>query len=137
MITLAALSMTFLSGCAQRTGSGGTATGPSDEAVVVTETDADTVVTLSPGQTLDVVLEANPSTGYTWAVASVPEFLRSQGEPVFASEAASGVVGAGGKQTLEFSVTATGKGTLSLNYVRPWETGAAPAKTFRIEVESK
>ncbi len=66
-----------------------------------------------------------------------PEFLQSEGEPTFESEAESGVVGAGGKQTLKFSVTATGKGDLSLNYVRPWETGVAPAETFKVEVESK
>jgi inhibitor of cysteine peptidase len=104
---------------------------------MVTQTDADKTVTATPGQTIEVVLDANPSTGYTWIVASTPEFLKSQGEPTFASQAESGVVGAGGKQTLKFTVTAPGKGELSLDYVRPWETGTAPAETFKAQVEAK
>ena len=138
MIALAALAMALLSGCSKPADtSGGSGSGASTAPVVVTKADADKTVTASPGQTLEVVLDANPSTGYTWTVATAPEFLKSEGEPTFASEAASGVVGAGGKQTLKFSVTATGKGSLSLNYVRPWETGVAPAETFKVEVESK
>ena len=138
MIALVALSMVLFSGCAKPAatgggGSSGTSTGP----VIVTKADADKTVVASPGQTLEVVLDANPSTGYTWTVASAPEFLKSEGEPTFASEGASGTVGAGGKQTLKFSVTAAGTGSLSLSYVRPWETGVAPAETFKVEVESK
>jgi inhibitor of cysteine peptidase len=138
MIALAALTVVAVTGCATTaTTGGGGSSGPGPGPVVVTKADADKTVTAAPGQTLDVVLDANPSTGYTWTVASAPEFLKSEGEPAFSSQAQSGVVGAGGKQTLKFSVTAAGKGELSLNYVRPWETGTAPAETFRVEVESK
>ncbi len=138
MIALAALSLVFLSGCTKpaETGSGDSS-GSKTGSVVVTKADADKTVMVAPGQTLEVVLDANPSTGYTWTIASAPEFLKSEGEPTFASESASGVVGAGGKQTLTFSVTAAGKGELSLNYVRPWETTTAPAETFKVDVESK
>jgi predicted secreted protein len=104
--------------------------------VVVTKADADKTVTAATGQTIEVVLDGNPSTGYTWSVASAPEFLKSEGEPTFTSDAKQGEVGAGGKQTLKFAVTAAGKGELSLNYSRPWES-VAPAETFKVEVESK
>jgi inhibitor of cysteine peptidase len=137
MIALATLTMVFLSGCSKPAGSGGSSSGTSSGPLTLTQADADKTVTVSPGQTLEVVLDANPSTGYTWTIASAPEFLKSQGDPKFASQAESGVVGAGGKQTLEFAVTAAGKGELSLNYVRPWETGAAPAETFKVQVEAK
>ena len=134
------LSLALLCGCAKPADIGGSGSGSSGKkpaVVVVTKADADKAVTVSPGQRLEVVLDGNPSTGYTWTVASAPEFLKSEGEPTFASEAESGVVGAGGKQTLAFSVTATGKGPLSLTYLRPWETGTPPAETFKVEVESK
>jgi predicted secreted protein len=140
-VAVAALSVALLSGCTKPadtgSGSGSASSGKKPAVVVVTKTDADKTVTVSPGQTLEVVLDGNPSTGYTWTVASAPEFLKSEGEPTFASEAESGVVGAGGKQTLAFSVTATGKGPLSLAYLRPWETGTPPAETFKVEVESQ
>lgn len=136
MIPLAVLGVALLSGCTQPaspSGGGSKTTG----AVVVTKADADKTVTATTGQTLEVVLDANPSTGYTWKVASAPEFLKSEGEPAFTSEAKEGVVGAGGTQTLKFGVTAAGTGDLSLEYVRPWETGVAPAETFKVEVEAK
>ena len=99
MIALAALVMALISGCTKPADSG-TQDGGAADAVVVTKADADKTVIVSPGQTLEVVLDANPSTGYTWQIASAPEFLQSEGEPTFESEAESGVVGAGGKQTL-------------------------------------
>ena len=128
-----------LTGCSKpaSSDSGSGTSGKGAGVVTITKSDADKTITASPGQTLLVVLDANPSTGYTWTVASAPEFLRSEGEPAFASEGASGAVGAGGKQTLKFTVTATGKGPLNLSYVRPWETGVAPVETFKVEVESK
>jgi inhibitor of cysteine peptidase len=135
MIALAALSVTFLSGCSKPAESGA-ASGAATNAVVVTKADADKTVSTKPGQTLEVVLDANPSTGYTWQIAESPEFLKSEGEPTFESEAKEGAVGAGGKQTLTFAVTAAGTGELSLTYSRPWES-VAPAETFKVEVESK
>jgi inhibitor of cysteine peptidase len=138
MIALVALTVVIMSGCSKPADTGaGSGSGASTDVVVVTRADADKSVAVAPGQTLEVVLDSNPSTGYTWTIAAAPEFLKSEGEPTFASEAESGVVGAGGKQTLKFSVTAVGTGELSLSYVRPWESGTAPAETFMVEVESK
>jgi inhibitor of cysteine peptidase len=135
MIALAVLGVALLSGCAKPADNGG-AGGKGTGTVVVTKAEADKTVTAAPGQTLVVVLDANPSTGYTWSVASAPEFLKSEGEPAFTSGAKQGEVGAGGKQTLKFTVTAAGMGDLSLSYSRPWES-VAPAETFMVQVESK
>jgi inhibitor of cysteine peptidase len=135
---VALLSLPLLSGCSKpATDTSGQSSGTSTQAVVVTKADADKTVAVSPGQTLEVTLDANPSTGYTWTVVSAPEFLKSEGEAEFSSDAASGVVGAGGQQTLKFSATAAGKGPLNLAYVRPWEKDTPPAETFMVEVESK
>jgi inhibitor of cysteine peptidase len=137
MIALAALSVALVSGCSKTAATKSGGSGSADGPVVVTNDNAGKTVSASVGQTLEVVLDANPSTGYTWTVDSSPEFLKSEGEPTFASQAESGVVGAAGKQTLKFAVTASGSGELSLNYVRPWETGVAPAETFKVQIESK
>ena len=132
------IAVAVLTGCSKPASSGGSgASGTNTGVITVTKADADKTIAVSPGQTLLVVLDANPSTGYTWTVSSAPEFLRSEGEPAFESEGASGAVGAGGKQTLKFSVTAAGTGPLNLSYMRPWETGVAPVETFKVEVESK
>ena len=94
MIALAGLSMPFFSGCAPSASSGNGSVVPRGEDIVVTQEDAETTVKVSPGQTLKVVLTANPTTGYTWSVLSAPEFLMLRGEPEFASESTRGVVGA-------------------------------------------
>jgi inhibitor of cysteine peptidase len=137
MIAVTALALVLLSGCSKPADTGSASKASTTGAVTVTKADADKTVAVAPGQTLEVVLDANPSTGYTWMVASAPPFLKSEGEPTFASQAETGVVGAGGTQTLKFSVSGSGTGELSLNYLRPWETGTAPAETFKVNVESK
>jgi len=136
MLVLAALALLAAAGCTNAADPDTSSSGTKPDVVVVTLEDADKTVAVVPGQTLEVKLDGNPSTGYTWTVASAPEFLKSEGEPTFASEAESGVVGAAGTQTLTFSVTAPGEGELSLSYLRPWETGTAPAETFKVTVES-
>lgn len=137
MLVLATLGALVVTGCSTAADSGSSSSGAKSDVVVVTLDDADKTVAVVPGQTLEVKLDGNPSTGYTWTVASAPEFLKSEGEPTFESKAESGVVGASGTQTLKFSVTAGGEGELSLSYLRPWETGTAPAETFKVNVESK
>lgn len=93
-----------------------------------------TSVTLKTGQTLEVTLPSNPSTGYSWQIASLPACLESTGESEFESEAEEGVVGAGGMETLTFKATKAGTGTLELEYKRPWETGVEAQDTFSADV---
>ena len=103
--------------------------------VVTLRTEANgTSVTLQPGQTLKVTLPSNPSTGYSWQIASLPECLESAGESEFESEAEEGVVGAGGTETLTFEAVEAGDAMLELEYRRPWETGVEPADTFSADV---
>jgi len=110
---------------------------PSNTIVVVTEADEGTTLSVAKGEALSVQLPANPSTGFSWVATSTPQFLAAQGESTFESSANGSVVGAGGTQTNVFKVTAAGKGELIMEYLRPWETGVAPAKTFRVKIESE
>jgi len=100
----------------------------------VDQTADGTTVQLTRGQVLDIELPSNPSAGYSWQLsgarpsqlASVTDSYEATGEP--------NVVGAGGYQVFSYSAAEAGTGTLKLDYVRPWETGVAPAKTFSITV---
>jgi len=105
--------------------------------IMLTENDNGQQVELSQGQELIISLESNPSTGYGWQVAEIDEtILKPVGEPDYfpAGQTGQPVVGAGGKEVLRFSAEAPGTTELSLVYVRPWETGGEPAKTFSVEV---
>ncbi len=121
-------------GCAALAGCSGETTGT---IMVVTEADDGTTVSIAKGQELSVQLPANPSTGYSWVASDTPQFLALQGEPTFETGAPDGVVGAGGTQTTVFVATATGTGKLMMDYVRPWESGVKPEKTFSVTIEAQ
>ncbi len=97
----------------------------------LTEADAGKTVDLSAGQRLEVVLSGNPTTGYSWQVASVDKsVLKSLGDPKYKADTKA--VGSGGAYTFAFQGAARGQTALKLDYRRPWETNVAPIKTFQI-----
>jgi len=99
----------------------------------LTATDAGRQLHLRPGQTLQVTLEGNPTTGYNWLVVQVDEaVLKQVGEPEFKADSAA--LGAGGKITLRFQAVAAGNTGLLLAYKRPWEKDVPPEKTFTASV---
>jgi inhibitor of cysteine peptidase len=106
-------------------------------ATVVTEqTHGD--VSLKGGAVLEVRLEANHTTGYSWVFApAVNPVLMRQGRTVYQEHAAGSTVGAGGVEVWRFKAMKAGRQGLQFEYRRPWEKGAPPAKivTFSVTVE--
>ena len=101
--------------------------------VQVTEADQGKNFMLSPGDSLIVVLDSNPSTGYTWVVKPVDNPVLAQaGEPVFKAD--SEKLGASGKTTLTLKSVAAGSQVLTLLYQRSFEKDTQPAKTFTVNV---
>jgi inhibitor of cysteine peptidase len=90
-------------------------------------------IRVSTGQTFVVELEANPTTGYSWASETNPN-----AELVKSTQVTNSTLpGAPGMQQLTFRATASGSSTLVLNYARPFEPDAPPAQTesFPLTVE--
>ena len=87
-------------------------------------------VEIGVGETLQVRLEANPTTGYEWVVldAGVLELVSQRHRPE------SDADGSGGVTTLTFSPTGTGTADLTLGYLQPWEEDVEPIETFTITV---
>jgi inhibitor of cysteine peptidase len=106
-------------------------------ATVVTEqTQGD--VSLKVGAVLEVRLEANHTTGYSWVFApAVNPVLMRQGRTVYQEHSAGSTVGAGGVEVWRFKAMKAGKQGLQFEYRRPWEKGSPPAKvvTFTVTVE--
>ncbi len=99
----------------------------------VTEADQGKNFTLKMGDSLTIVLESNPSTGYAWSVNSVDNpILSLNSEPVIKS--GSSQLGAPGKTTMTFTTVHTGSQALTLLYQRPFEKDTQPLKTFSINV---
>jgi inhibitor of cysteine peptidase len=106
-------------------------------ATVVTEqTHGD--VSLKVGAVLEVRLEANHTTGYSWVFApAVNPVLMRQGKTVYQEHVAGSTVGAGGVELWRFKAVKAGRQGLQFEYRRPWEKGSPPAKvvTFAVTVE--
>lgn len=107
-----------------------------EQTVVLGAGDSGSQVELAAGQVVEVTLESNPTTGYSWEVSAVDAAVLSQlGEVEFREAPKEGeqMVGVGGTETFRFS-SAAGETTLTLVYHRPWEKDVDPLETFTIQV---
>jgi len=102
-------------------------------AVTLSEEDAGSTVELRVGDTMEVVLDGNPTTGFSWETVAVDaSVLKQLGEPGF--EPYTNLIGSGGKFTFRFEAVASGQTLLRLVYHRPWETEVPPEETFEVTV---
>ncbi|WP_019645863.1 protease inhibitor I42 family protein [Novispirillum itersonii] len=82
------------------------------------------------GETLEIRLRSNPSTGYAWTLDTassqgVPGLLRPAGENYSAPAGNPPPPGAGGAQVFRFEPQAKGQARLLFTYQRPWEAKSA------------
>ncbi len=96
-------------------------------------------ITLHTGDTLEVRLSENPSTGFRWNAPdesrdALPNILKRVDDKF---EAAPGqpVPGKSGMRILRFQAIAAGDAALVLQYGRSWNSSAQPARTFRLRVQ--
>ena len=83
--------------------------------------DADSLseVSLDVGDQLDVSLEANPTTGYSWELGPLPDGLELVSSEF--EEPGGSLVGAPGTQLFVFDVVGAGSGILRFEYVRVFD----------------
>ncbi|MCU1253470.1 MAG: peptidase inhibitor [Edaphobacter sp.] len=103
-------------------------------ATVVTEqTHGD--VSLKVGAVLEVRLEANHTTGYSWVFApAVNPVLMRQGRTAYQEHVSGSTVGAGGVEVWRFKAVKAGRQGLQFEYRRPWEKDSPPAKVVMFTV---
>jgi len=95
-----------------------------------------TRIVLEPHQELVVRLATRPEAGYRWSVErGAPAVLSPADEPNYEPVFASApLVGSGGWTTFRYRASALGTDKLELDYRRPSDTGAPPAKTYSLEI---
>jgi inhibitor of cysteine peptidase len=91
-------------------------------------------VAVGVGQHFAIELDSNPTTGYSWQLTAPPG---SQVTLIDEDYTPTGpqTAGSGGVQRFTFEAAAAGTTSLAFGYVRPWETGVAPAKTATFPVK--
>lgn len=102
---------------------------------VYTEAHNGTGLTLSAGDSIRVMLESNPTTGFEWTLTSLDKNIMHNTESSFVPgclgepEAA----GCGGHSLWTFTAVAEGSTTVEIAYSRIWES-VPPARTFTLNV---
>ena len=105
---------------------------------VVTQDQDEGQVSLAVGQTLEVRLDSNPTTGYSWQVLDLAGgVLAQEGDAEYKSSSSQPMPGQGGMEIFRFKAILPGEVTLKLVYRRPWETDVEPADTFELAVMVK
>jgi inhibitor of cysteine peptidase len=103
--------------------------------LILTEADAGQTIELEVGEEFAVKLAGNPTTGYTWKMAtSEAAVVEQAGQSTYEEDDDNGRVGAGGYMTLPFKATRPGQQLLQLSYYRPWEEDVAPIGTFDVTI---
>ena len=93
---------------------------------------------LRAGQTFDLRLPSNPTTGFRWLLRdAAPQVLQSLGPEVYSNPEDAGLVGSAGISTWRFQVAKAGEGQLALTYERPWEVGVVPAQRFNCTIKAR
>jgi inhibitor of cysteine peptidase len=100
----------------------------------LSESDSGKSIAVKLGETLEIDLESNPTTGYSWQVVQLPVALDIESRDYLWDEPVR--CGSGGREHFRLAVARAGPGWLRLEYRRPWEKAAGPARTFELNLES-
>jgi len=93
-------------------------------------------VTLQLGETLEVSLSENASTGHQWSISreSQHKFVPTLREREETVDSPDGAPGSSGVRHLYFEAAAAGTAELDIQYRRSWESNKPPARKFRLIV---
>jgi len=95
--------------------------------------DSGRVIKMNPGDTLEIVLDANPTTGYQWkALPWNTKVIEQIDKPVYKSR--SEAIGSGGELTFYFKALSTGQTPLEFIYFRDFEKNVPPIKSFKVTI---
>lgn len=108
--------------------------------VIIGEDQAWKVTSVRCGQTVEIRLSANATTGYQWAETSMntfsnaPVVLERAGTTYLPDKSDKNAVGVGGTYVSKFKAVGKGKVKLTLQYLRPWEGQSSAVKTLSFEI---
>ena len=85
------------------------------------------------GNSLEILLTENPSTGHSWSVDEAL-LIRVTLVSTQYTPAAPGLIGAGGSRSFVFKTKAVGTQSISIVYSRPFEAGTVETKTVNVNV---
>jgi len=122
-VLAAVCALALVAGCAEKPAT-----------VELSGSDSGTAAQLAVGQELRISLDANPTTGYAWALdGALPAQLEQVGDPEYSAD--TGAIGSGGTEVWTFFARETGTATLGLKYWRSFEPTVPPVATFTVDLD--
>ena len=104
--------------------------------IVLTRDDNGSNLSLDVGDIVKVILQENPTTGYTWQVdGQLPIQLKESMDQQ--KKTYKGSAGGAGKRILSYQVESKGSGMLSLKYWQPWSGDESITERFTISFEAE
>jgi inhibitor of cysteine peptidase len=92
-------------------------------------------ISLKMGAELEVHLDANHTTGYSWVAATMTNpVVTSVGKATYQEHPARGKTGVGGTEVWRFKAVKAGKQALRFEYRKPWEKSVPAARTVTYQV---
>jgi len=90
---------------------------------------------LQQGDTFEITLDANATTGYSWELVEIDDDVVQLTESEYVADPnAEGLDGKGGKAVFRFQAVGSGETTLKWVYHRSWEKDVEPLKTHIVQV---
>jgi inhibitor of cysteine peptidase len=102
---------------------------------ILDQTHHGTGLDVDDGDTVEVRLPANASTGYQWSVTALPDGLQLVDDQLDVRPGAN--PGAAGEHRFRFSVHGVAQGELALELRRPWERLDRPEDRFAVRLASR
>ena len=101
----------------------------------LTMQDSGRTLSLKPGDTFRIVLQSNPTTGFSWIEAgkTAPDVIRLTAKRFVSAQKQKELVGAPRETEFIYKAVGHGETEIRLNYKRSWET-VAPNKTFMLKI---
>jgi inhibitor of cysteine peptidase len=102
-------------------------------AMLVDEKFNDRTIEVTIGQTIEVHLPENPTTGFRWQLTSDggPACVMIESQFI----APAGPPGKGGDHAWKFKAVRAGESDIELGYRRSWESSTGSSRTFKIHVK--
>ena len=100
-------------------------------------TEKDSTIRVAVGMEFSIILESNPTTGYSWKFSAAlnEKVIQLVGDEFLPPDNLR--KGAPGEQLWTFRRVGDGSTTISLEYLRPWEKGKTPARVVTFTVISQ
>lgn len=108
-------------------------TGKRSDVLYLTEDDSGSQVQMRCGDTLEIALSGNPTTGFQWQVERYPSEILTLLHEVSSKPDDAGI-GTGGTFIFVFAARGEGEARLQMVYRRPFEAKRKPLRTFEATV---